>query len=273
MRSEVQILAPQVLIFQLVMIVTKRWNRAEDAKLKELYFLKKLPIRKICDILSRTPASVNQRLSVKFKRNRSLPKIKIPAKITSSLARIHARICGDGSLFQYKEKDSYGYLGCYKPNSYRYRYGLCYTNMNQRLIREFIEDIKSTFFIKPLYYSNYVKVKSKDVWILLKELGAGKSHDWSIPSKITNANKEIKKNWIRAFFDDEACFNADGRIRVRSVNRKGMAQIMKMLREFLPCHITPKKRCYPDGSVYLNVNKIDAGKYFSKIGSLRYRNN
>ena len=86
-------------------------------------------------------------------------------------------------------------------------------------------------------------------------------------------NKEIKKNWIRAFFDDEACFNDGGRIRVRSVNRKGITQVMKMLREFLPCHITPKKKYYPDGSIYLNINKIDTEKYFFKIGSLRYRNN
>lgn len=137
-----------------------------------------------------------------------------------------------------------------------------------------MEDINSTFFIKPLYSSNYnyVKVKSKDVWKLLKELGAGKSHDWSISSKITKANKEIKKNWIRAFFDDEACFDANGRIRVRSVNRKGLTQVVKILREFVPCHITPKKKNYPDGSVYLNINKIDAEKYFSKVGSLRYSN-
>jgi hypothetical protein len=47
---------------------------------------------------------------------------------------------------------------------------------------------------------------------------------------------------------------------------------MQMLREFIPCHITPKKKYYPDGPVYLNINKIDTEKYFSKIGSLRYSN-
>lgn len=251
----------------------RKWSEQEDDKLKDLYFKQRVPIGQIAKILFRSPASINQRLTIKRIRNRSFRKVKIPTKITPTLARIHAHICGDGNLFQYKEKDCYGYLGCYKPNSYRYRYGVGYTNMNQKLISEFMEDIKSTFLIKPLYYSNYVKVKSKDVWVLLKELGAGKSHDWFISSKIMEVNKEIKKNWIRAFFDDEACFNAGGRIRVRSVNRKGLTQVMRMLREFVPCHITPKNKYYPDGSVYLNINKIDAEKYFFKIGSLRYRNN
>lgn len=249
----------------------KRWNLVEDAKLKELYFNQKLPILQICRILSRTPGSVNQQLSDKFKRNRALPKIKIPTKITSVLARIHAHICGDGHLFRYKEKDCYGYMGCYKPNSHRYRYGIEYTNFNSLLIKEFMEDTRLTFGLKPYYLDNRVRVKSKDVWNLLKGLGGGKSRDWFVSSKIMKAGKEIKKNWIRAFFDDEACFNDGGRIRVRSVNRNGLTQVMKMLKEFVPSHITPKKNYYPDHSVYLNINKSDAGKYFSKIGSLRYK--
>ena len=251
----------------------KRWYKEESEKLKDLYFKQRLPIAQIAKILCRTTGSINQQLSLKYKRNRSLPKVKIPIKITPTLARIHAHICGDGNLFQYKEKDCYGYLGCYKLNNYRYRYGLGYTNMDQRLIREFMEDIKSTFGLKPYYRDNYVRVKSKDVWVFLRELGAGKSRDWFISPKIVKASKEIKKNWIRAFFDDEACFNAGGRIRVRSVNRKGLIQVMKMLIEFVPCHITPEKKCYPDGTIYLNINKNDTEKYFSKLGSLRYRNN
>ncbi|MEW6102132.1 MAG: hypothetical protein AB1481_07590 [Candidatus Omnitrophota bacterium] len=249
----------------------RRWSKEEHVKLKHLYFSKKLPIRNICVILSRTPASVNQKLSDKFKRNRSLPKIIIPTKMTPALARIHAHICGDGNLFKSKEKDCYGYMGSYKLNRYRYRYGLGYTNMNRELIREFMEDTKRTFGLTPYYRNNYVKIKSGNIWALMQELGAGKSRDWFISSKIMRASRRIKKSWIRAFFDDEACFNAGGRIRVRSVNRKGITQLMRMVREFIPCHITPKKGYYSDSSVYLNINKNYASKYFSKIGSLRYK--
>jgi hypothetical protein len=249
-----------------------KWNKKELIRLKKLYY-KSVSIQEIAYKLKRTTGAVEGKLRfLAIRRNRSFPKLRLPSQITPSLARIHAHVCGDGNLFKKKEKDSYGYLGCYKPNSYRYRYGIEYTNMNFSLIKEFMRDAKLTFGLKPYYRENCVRVKSIRIWKLLRELGAGKSHDWSISPKITKANKEIKKNWIRAFFDDEACFNSNGRIRVRSVNRKGLTQVMKMLRGFVPCHITPKKKNYPDGSVYLNINKIDAGKYFSKIGSLRYSN-
>ncbi len=249
-----------------------KWNKEQILRLRRLYY-DGVSIQKIASILKRSTGAIEGKLrNSAVKRNRSGPKLKLPSKITSVLARIHAHICGDGNLFNYRKKDSYGYLGCYKPNSYRYRYGIRYTNLNRKLIGEFMEDTKSTFNITPYYYSCYVKVKSKDVWTLLKELGAGKSRDWFISKKIMNANSNIKKNWIRAFFDDEAYFNDGGRIRVRSVNRDGLVQVMSMLKRFAPCHITPKIGTYPDTSVYLNINKSEAAKYFSKIGSLRYQN-
>lgn len=248
-----------------------KWDKEEIEKLKNLY-CGGAPIKNIAHRLKKSSGAIEGKLRfLAVKRNRSVPKLKLPTKITPALARIHAHICGDGNLFQYKEKDSYGYLGCYKPNSYRYRYGIGYTNMNSLLIKEFIRDAKLTFGLKPYYRKNYVIVKSMPVWKLLKELGGGKSRDWFISPKIVNAGKKIKKNWIRAFFDDEACFNAGGRIRVRSVNRKGITQLREMLEEFLPSHITPKNGLYPDSSVYLNINKADAEKYFSKIGSIRYQ--
>jgi hypothetical protein len=250
-----------------------RWNKKEENKLRELYLDKSISINKIIKLLKRTPASIhNKILALGVRKTRSPKKFIAPSSITPALARIHAHVCGDGNLFRSSEKDSYGYLGIYKPNRRRYRYGIGYTNKNQRLIEEFMRDTESTFCLKPYYRNNYVRVKSRDIWVLLKQLGAGKSRDWFISSTIMKANKRIKKHWIRAFFDDEACFNADGRIRVRSVNRKGITQVKKMLNGFLPSHITPKNKCYPDGSVYLNINRSDVEKYFYKIGSLRYCN-
>lgn len=251
-----------------------RWNKEDENKLKKLYMDKSISIKKIIKLLKRTPASIHNKISrLGIKKSRSPRKFIFPAKFTPSLARIHAHVCGDGNLFKKREKDSYGYMGCYKPNRYRYRFGVEYTNMNQLLIKEFMRDSELTFGLKPYYRQNCVRVKSRDVWLLMKELGAGKSREWFISPKIMNASKEIRKNWIHAFFDDEACFNAGGRIRVRSVNRKGLTQLMKMLKAFTPCHITPKKDYYPDRSVYLNINKNDAEEYFSKVGSLRYTNN
>lgn len=250
-----------------------KWDKKKTLKLKNLY-RGGVPIQKITDKLNKSAGAIEGKLrKLGIIRNRFIPKLRMPSRITPALARIHAHVCGDGNLFRSSEKDSYGYLGRYKFNRRRYRYGIGYTNYNQRLIKEFIEDVKLTFNLKPYYRDNFVRVKSRDVWILLKELGADKSRDWFVSHKIIKASKVIKKNWIRAFFDDEACFNAGGRIRVRSVNRNGLIQVTEMLKEFVPSHITPKKDYYPDHSVYLNINKSDAGKYFSKIGSLRYRHN
>lgn len=249
-----------------------RWTKTEESKLRKFYLAKSISIKDIIKLFNKSPASIHNKISrLGIKKDRSPKKFKMPLEITPALARIHAHICGDGNLFKSREKDCYGYLGCYKPNAYRYRYGLNYTNFNQLLITEFMKDTESTFGLKPYYRDNVARVKSRDVWLLLKELGAGKSRDWFISPKILEANREIKKNWIRAFFDDEACFNDGGRIRVRSVNRDGLTQLTEMLREFVPCHITPNKDYYPDRSVYLNINKNDAQKYFSKIGSLRYQ--
>jgi hypothetical protein len=101
-----------------------KWDKKELIRLKKLYY-KSIPIQEIAYRLKRTTGAVEGKLrSLAIRRNRSFPKLKLHSKITSALARIHAHICGDGNLFKYKEKDCYGYLGCYKLNSHRYRYGI-----------------------------------------------------------------------------------------------------------------------------------------------------
>ena len=59
-------------------------------------------------------------------------------------------------------------------------------------------------------------------------------------------------------------------IRVKIVNKKGLIQVMEMLKKFIPCHLMPKKGYYWGKTVCLNINKKDAPEFFSKIGSIRY---
>ena len=101
-------------------------------------------------------------------------------------------------------------------------------------------------------------------------MGAGNSYSWSIPNSILKSPNKIRINWIRAFFDDEAYFNDNGRIRAKSVNKKGLIQVEKMLNKFVPCHITPINGSNKDGTYYLSINKKDSPLFFKKIGSLRY---
>lgn len=239
-----------------------------------MFLEKKLPIAEIATKLNRTPASINTALSnLAIPRQRSLPKCHIPSLITPELARVHAHICGDGHLFSYREPDSYGYLKTYKAGKFRLRYGVAYTNLNPKLIRSFMEDVQKVFGIKPLFYPKVyrVRVKSREVWSYLRNLGAGGSREWRIPEEITGGPGSIKAAWISAFFDDEAHFVPDGGIRVRSVNRRGIEQIVPMLRAFVPCHVTPSRGLYPDGTCYLVVPKAAQGRFLSAIGSLKFR--
>ena len=241
-----------------------------------MFLEKKLPIAEIATKLNRTPASINTALSnFEIPRQRSLPKFRIPNLITPELARVHAHICGDGHLFSYREPDSYGYLKTYKVGKFRWRYGVAYTNLNPKLIGSFTEDVQRVFGIKPLYYPKIyrVRVKSREIWSYLKNLGAGGSREWRIPGEITGGPELIKEVWISAFFDDEAHFVPMGGIRVRSVNRPGIEQIVSMLRAFVPCHVTPSRGLYPDGSCYLAVPKSARDHFLKVIGSLKFTPN
>lgn len=248
----------------------KKWAASEENKLKDLYLNTSFTLEKIAKRLGRTPPALNGRLAKMGVPRRLSPNSKSPEKITPALARIHAHLCGDGHQTTYREKDDHGYWAKYRKNPFRTRYVVGYDNNNEDLLNEFRRDIYEVFGVKGNKYKNTIKVKSRRIWEFFKEMEVGDSHSWRIPKEIRNGSKKIMKNWIRAFFDDDAHFNANGRIRLKIVNKKGLIQIMEMLRKFVPCHITPKKGFYWGNTVCLNINKKNAPKFFSKIGSIRY---
>lgn len=250
-----------------------RWTPEDKELLRKLFLIDQMPIASIAQALGRTPASTNTALSLcGIPRQRSVPKLTLPTEMSVELARIHAHICGDGNLHHWKEKDDYGYLKEYKRGRYRNRWAIVYTNTNPKLIQSFIEDARKLFGIKPYWGSRKyeTRVKSKAVWHLLKSLGAGGSREWRIPSVITESRAEIKAAWLHAFFDDEAHFVPNAGIRVRSVNRPGLEQAAQMLRQFVPCHLTPRVGLYPDESCYLAVLKSDRERFLEVVGSTKY---
>ncbi|MDD4989965.1 MAG: hypothetical protein PHW31_01490 [Candidatus Pacebacteria bacterium] len=253
-----------------------RWTTKEDVKLKDLYIKNSFNIEKIAKIMNRSVPSLSLRLTVLKVKRRNPHLCQCPSEITSALARIHAHVCGDGCLYQTKEKDIYGPWAQYRKKPIRTRYVVSYCNNNQKLLKEFKRDIKEVFRIRGnKIYDNEIKVRSKKVWSLLKEMGAGGSYEWSIPEEILKGSEMIRKNWIRAFFDDEAFFEEDMkkellRIRLKCVNKKGLVQLQEMLSKFIPCHLLPKKGFYANHSVCLNINKKDALDFLAKIGSVKY---
>ncbi|MBI4117294.1 MAG: hypothetical protein HY451_01230 [Parcubacteria group bacterium] len=258
---------------------SRKWSSSEDQILLRLYSKQKILIGQICRILDRSPGAISGRLgTLKAKRNNKFQK-DIPLKMTPALARIHAHVCGDGYLYYYREKDNYGPWAIYRKNGYhRTRYLVCYTNTNESLLKEFRGDIKNIFGIngKKKIHKHTLIVSSKRVWAVLKNLGAGKSHEWYVPKVILSASLEIKRNWIRAFFDDEAYFGKGKRIRVKIVNKKGLKQIQRLLNNFLPSVINPKQGSYREkrpcrGAYSLDISRKFTPEYFGKIGSLRFR--
>ena len=253
--------------------MAKSWTTAEQDLLRELFLSRRLPIYDISLHLGRSPASVNTALTnFGIPRQRSVPKCSIPSVMTPALARIHAHVCGDGHLVHYREKDSYGYLKAYRQGYYRIRYGIGYTNTNPQLLESFKNDVRHVFGIQSFYNARrwMLLVKSKAVWELLTGFGAGGSRRWWIHDTILNGERAVQAAWLHAFFDDEAHFDPQGRIRVRSVNRRGLEQAASMLRHFVPCHLTPAQGLYPDDSCYLVVPSAARPEFLRMIGSTKF---
>lgn len=251
-----------------------RWTMQDRQSLRQMFLEDRLPIATIAIQLNRSTASINTVLT-KFgiPRERSKLVYRAPARMTPALARVHAHVCGDGYMRKAKERDDYGYLKEYKRGNHRWRYGFAYTNFNDDLIRSFIVDVKEAFGLTGRFglKQRTVYVKSRAAWDWLRAMGAGKSREWFIPRVIRRGHPEIRIAWTQAFFDDEGHFESWGRIRARSVNRRGLEQLARMLRPLIPCHITPSQGLYPDGSCYLVIPAQHGAKFLTMIGSIKMK--
>ena len=153
-------------------------------------------------------------------------------KITPEFARIHSHICADGYIAKYQSRRSKKELIDHpRKNLVRNRYYICYVNTNQTLVNQFIKDIKICFgrkvsTAKKTEYS----VSAKWIYDLLKNNGALKSHNFFIPSSILNSKKVIKKEWLKAFFDDEGYIYRKV-VFLGIVNKEAIIQIKKLLSE------------------------------------------
>jgi len=252
----------------------KRWLKSEEKILRKIYLGEGKTIEEVARILGRNPAAVFNRTS-KLKIKKNPPKFKLPS-LSCELARVHAHICGDGFLTTSRETNKFGFYRRwgYDKGNFTSRHVVGYSNKNQLLINEFVEDVKKCFGIKPTVVKRKdgtyeARLKSKKAWEFLKNLGAGTSYSWKISKIFLEASPKIKRAWVRAFFDDEAHFSKDGRIRVKSVNRNGLRQVQILLHEFIPCHLTPQKKSYTDGTYYLNVLKSNRERFILSFKPLR----
>ncbi len=148
--------------------------------------------------------------------------------LTKEKARLIGHLIGDGCV--YKTKTNY-YL----------RYEV--TDLD--LLEQFENDLSIVYgtpIKKGVHESGKKKGKfipfaytrSKLAFNDLKKYCKFSSTKWFVPRQIFETNKEIKREFLRALFDDEGSVipPKDLCVRLYSINKTGLQQIQKILEEF-----------------------------------------
>jgi len=199
-------------------------------------------------------------------------KIKLKnIKITPEFARLHAHVCGDGSIYKTKTNRSKRELEQHpRKNTVRNRFIIRYCNDSQILLHQFFLDFKNLFNRKAVLVSKGRQMEIQGKWLynMFKYYGAGKSKEWFISKRIMQSSDKIRSQWIKAFFDDESYVDKTRKnIVLNIVNKKGLEQIQELLMGF---SIAAKlngpymyKKYY---SYHLTIYKNSILKYASFIG-------
>lgn len=165
-------------------------------------------------------------------------------KISSELARIHAHLCGDGSVYCHSTRQ--------KGRKMIYAAG--YYNNNQKLLNKFREDFSKLFGVKmKMRINREVSIISKRIFDeLTANFGDFGSRKWRIPCSIKNSTNEIKMNWLIAFFEDEAYHEKRyNRLKTKSINFEGLKDVKEMIDSMgIKCTLTGPN-C--DESYYLTI--------------------
>lgn len=166
-----------------------------------------------------------------------------------SLARIHAHLCGDGSVFIHKTKEK----------GRKFRAGIGYYNKNQALLNQFRTDFSQLFQVKMKMRKNReVSIKSiRRYRQFTSQFGSFKSREWRIPKSIKYGSSEIKIEWLKAFFHDEAYHEkAYNRLKIKSVNPNGLNDSKEMLDSLdIRATLTGPNS---DSSYYLTIPRFDS---------------
>ena len=149
------------------------------------------------------------------------------SKLTVSKIRVMGHILFDGMLTKSKE----------------YHKIIRYINSSKELISQFIKDVKEIYGLEPTAFeiekglnlpTYKVTFSSKLMYEdLIKYLSSySTTKNISLPDSIINANKKLKLEFLRAFFNDEGSISANGRIMADLKSKNILAQIVNMLKEF-----------------------------------------
>lgn len=146
-------------------------------------------------------------------------------KLTKAKARIIAHLIGDGAHYQTGHD-----------------YVLKYEVRDEESLKQFNDDLIEVYGLKPFWELNtsgktgepikFVRLRSKLAFEDLLRYATYFSSDWILKSSLLSASKEIRLEFLMAFFDDEGSVVSSYQIRLYSINRQGLLQIKDMLEEF-----------------------------------------
>ena len=189
-----------------------------------------------------------------------MKKIKEQKGLTKSKIRIIATLKGDGAIF-ITSKTNY----CIKLEC-----------KDEELLKQFKSDIMSTYGLETKRFKNISGktgkeismefVRSKLAYEDLIKYGPYKSDNWIIPEIIFNSQKELKRELIRTFADNEGsvCNNL---IKIYSINLKGLKQVKKLIEEFdIGCRIKGGFGCKRNVFAIIISGKKNVIKYRDIIG-------
>ncbi len=120
--------------------------------------------------------------------------------------------------------------------------------------------------------------KGKIIDDIKQDINLGKKR-WNVPIKVLNGSSNIKKAFIRGFFDGDGSTDitkyGTPRIRISSCNLKGLKNLSKLLVEFTIQHsfLGPykrkrkRKRKLRMPMYEINVKKASVNKFIKTIGS------
>jgi hypothetical protein len=174
-------------------------------------------------------------------------------EITPELSRIHAHLCGDGFACMFKTKE--------KDRNLTAVTGYC--NKNQILLDKFREDFSKIFGVKMKMKKNkQVSIRSVRIFKqIVNKFGEFGSRKWRIPSTIKNSGREIKLEWLKAFFEDEAYDEKRyNRLKTKSVNYLGLKDAQEMLESLGIVSSLTGPNC--DESYYLTISKFNTIEEF-----------
>ena len=149
-------------------------------------------------------------------------------KLTKEKARLIAHLIGDGCAFISKHD-----------------YNMKYEVSDKESLESFENDMTQVYGLTLMKGSKpsgktgkpipFVRLRSKLAYEDLLKYASYFSRDWKIKRKLLNSSREIKREFLKAFIDDEGSIfkqQNKGILKLYSINLEGLKQIQKMLLEF-----------------------------------------